>query len=88
MYYVVYPILYLFSLLPFFILYGVSDFIAFLLYHVIRYRKDIVLNNLAIAFPEKSKAERIKIAKQFYQYFADSFIETVKFLSISKRQML
>lgn len=88
MYYIVYPILYLISLLPFFVLYGISDFLAFLLNHIIKYRKDIVLGNLQIAFPEKTDAERKKIAKQFYQYFADSFIETIKFLSISKKQML
>jgi KDO2-lipid IV(A) lauroyltransferase len=77
----------MFSLLPFFILYGISDFFAFLLYHVIRYRKDVVLNNLAIAFPEKSIAERKKIARKFYQYFTDSFIETIKFISISKKEL-
>jgi KDO2-lipid IV(A) lauroyltransferase len=88
MYYLVYGFMYLISLLPFFILYGLSDFFAFLLDRVIKYRKDIVLNNLKIAFPEKTEEERQQIAKQFYQYFADSFIETVKFLSISKRQML
>lgn len=88
MYYLVYPFMYLISLLPFPILYGISDFFAYLLNHVIKYRKDIVLNNLKIAFPEKTEAERILIAAQFYQYFADSFIETIKFLSISKKQML
>jgi Kdo2-lipid IVA lauroyltransferase/acyltransferase len=80
--------MYLISLLPFSILYGISDCFAYLLNHVIKYRKDIVLNNLKIAFPEKTEAERIQIATQFYQYFADSFIETIKFLSISKKQML
>ncbi len=88
MYYIVYPVFYLMSLLPFVILYAISDFFAFLLYHVIGYRKDVVLSNLKIAFPEKTDAERKKIARQFYQYFADSFIETVKFLTISKKQML
>ncbi|MBS1510719.1 MAG: lysophospholipid acyltransferase family protein [Bacteroidetes bacterium] len=87
MYYIVYPLLYLFSLLPFFILYAISDAIAFLLYHIVRYRRDVVSSNLAIAFPQKSAAERNKIAKQFYQYFTDSFIENIKFLSISKKQM-
>ncbi len=88
MYYIIYPLLYLFSLLPFFILYGISDFFAFLLYHVIKYRRGTVLNNLSIAFPEKTEAERIKIAKKFYQYFTDTFIETLKFISISKKQLL
>ena len=88
MYYIVYPVLYLLSLLPFVILYAISDFIAFLLNHVIGYRKEVVLSNLEIAFPEKTDAERKKIARQFYQYFADSFVETIKFLSISKKQLL
>jgi Kdo2-lipid IVA lauroyltransferase/acyltransferase len=88
MYYIIYPLLYLFSLLPFFILYGISDFLAFLMFHVIKYRKDIVFNNLKIAFPEKTKEERTKIAKKFYQYLADTFIESIKFISISKKQLL
>lgn len=87
MYYIIYPLLYLLSLLPFFILYAISDFFAFVLYYLIGYRRQVVLNNLAIAFPEKTMAERKKIARQFYQYFADSFIETIKFLSISKKQL-
>ena len=88
MYYIVYPLLYLISLLPFFILYAFSDFGAFLLYHVIAYRKDVVMSNLAIAFPEKSIEERIVIAKKFYQYFTDTFIESLKFISISKKELL
>ena len=88
MYYIIYGLLYLVSLLPFFILYGVSNFFALLLYHVFHYRRDVVFNNLAIAFPEKSTEERIKIAKKFYQYFTDTMIESLKFISISKKQLL
>lgn len=88
MYYIVFPLLYLLSLLPFFILYGISNGLAFLLYRVFKYRKAVVLNNLAIAFPEKTPVEREAIAKKFYQYFTDTFIETLKFISISKKQLL
>ncbi len=88
MYYIIYPIMYLFSLLPFFILYGISDFFAFILFHVVKYRKDIVFNNLKIAFPEKTDEERKKIAKKFYLYFTDNFIESLKFISISKKQLI
>jgi len=88
MYYVIYPLLYLLSLLPFFILYGISDLCAFLLCRVFNYRKEVVLDNLKIAFPEKTEKERRQIARKFYQYFTDSFIEMLKFLSISKKEML
>ena len=73
MYYIVYGLLYFFSLMPWFLLYGISDMLAFLTYYVFGYRKTVVLNNLAIAFPEKSEAERKKIAKQFYRNFSDTW---------------
>jgi Kdo2-lipid IVA lauroyltransferase/acyltransferase len=75
--------MYLISLLPMWLLYGVSDGIAFLLYAVIRYRRAVVKSNLEIAFPEKSPSERLRIAKRFYRNFTDNFIETIKLLSAS-----
>jgi len=66
MYYIVFGFLYLLSLLPFRVLYIFSDGIYLLIYYVIKYRRDVVANNLAIAFPEKTQAERIKIEKEFY----------------------
>lgn len=83
MYYVVYGALYLVSLLPFFVLYLISDFIYILMYYIIGYRKEVVNNNLLIAFPEKSVSERERIASQFYKKFVDTFIETIKLLSLS-----
>jgi KDO2-lipid IV(A) lauroyltransferase len=88
MYYLFFAALYLVSLLPLRILYGISDGVSFLLYHVIRYRKDVVLGNLALAFPEKSQAERTAIAKKFYRNFTDNWIETIKMISISEKAIL
>lgn len=87
MYRIVYSALYLVSLLPFWVLYLLSDFISFLLYHVIRYRRDVVLGNLKIAFPEKSDQELTGITKAFYRNFTDNFIETIKLLSISEKAL-
>jgi Kdo2-lipid IVA lauroyltransferase/acyltransferase len=81
MYYFIYGFLYLLSLIPTSILYFFSDGIAALLYYVLKYRKKIVLYNLEIAFPEKTAQERLAIAKRFYRNFTDTFIETIKFLS-------
>jgi KDO2-lipid IV(A) lauroyltransferase len=85
MYYVVYGLLYLVSLLPWRVLYFFSDGVAFILKYVIRYRVDVVHQNLAIAFPNKTEKERKKIANDFYQQFTDSFIETIKLISISDK---
>jgi Kdo2-lipid IVA lauroyltransferase/acyltransferase len=87
MYYIVFPLLYLLSLLPFSILYGISNGLAFLLHRVFKYRRDVVMHNLSIAFPEKTAAEREQIAGRFYRYFTDTFIETLKFISISRSQI-
>jgi KDO2-lipid IV(A) lauroyltransferase len=85
MYYIVFALLYAVSLLPFFILYFLSDGIAFLLYHVFRYRRDVVFHNLQIAFPGRSREEHIKIAKRFYHNLSDTFIETIKLISMTDR---
>ncbi len=87
MYYLLYGFLYLVSLLPFWILYRISDFAYVIIYYIIGYRKQVVLSNLAIAFPEKSVEARRQIAKKFYRSFTDNFIETIKLLSISKEQL-
>ena len=86
MYYIVYGVLYLFSLLPFFILYHISDLVYALTYYVFGYRKQVVMKNLEIAFPEKTTRERKKIAKKFYHNLADTFLEIVKCISISDKE--
>jgi Kdo2-lipid IVA lauroyltransferase/acyltransferase len=87
MYTIVYGIFYLISLLPWRVMYIISDFITFILFHVIGYRKKVVIANLLIAFPEKSERERSDIVKLFYRQFTDNFIEVIKFLSISKKEL-
>jgi len=67
------------------LLYLLSDGLAFLLYYVIGYRRKIIRDNLTKAFPEKSKAEIARIQKKFCRSFVDSLIETVKLLSASKK---
>jgi len=83
MYHIIYGFFYFLSLLPWRICYVISDGFAFILQNVIQYRKDVINKNLAIAFPNKSILERKKIATQFYKNFMDSFIETIKLISIS-----
>ncbi|HVG16808.1 MAG TPA: lysophospholipid acyltransferase family protein [Chitinophagaceae bacterium] len=83
MYQFVYGFLYLLSLLPMGILYLLSDLAYVIIYHLIGYRKEVVMSNLSAAFPEKSKREIKAIAKKFYGNFTDSFIETIKLFSAS-----
>jgi Kdo2-lipid IVA lauroyltransferase/acyltransferase len=87
-YYLSLPFLYLVSLLPFRLLYALSDLVFFVLYYGFGYRKKVVLQNLRNSFPEKSEKEIIQISRSFYRYFCDLFLETFKTLTISRASML
>lgn len=79
-----YPFIWIVSILPFRILYFISDILYLLIYYVIGYRKKVVLNNLKLAFPEKSEKELLKIRKKFYHHFVDVFMEMLKTFTVSK----
>ncbi len=79
--------LYLISLLPLRMLYGLSDSVFFILYYLVGYRKEVVLDNLRHAFPEKPEAELQAIQKANYKNFCDQWAETLKLLSISQKEL-
>ncbi len=87
MYYLLKGILYPISLLPLGILYGLSNFLYFVLYTCFGYRKVVTRNNLLLSFPEKSVAEIIDIEKKFYLNLCDSIVESIKLISISKKEL-
>jgi Kdo2-lipid IVA lauroyltransferase/acyltransferase len=74
----------LISRLPFSVLYAFADFLFFVGYHVIKYRRNVVWENLKKSFPEKEVKELRKIEKEFYQNLCDYAVETIKLLSIKK----
>ncbi|MCK0146173.1 lysophospholipid acyltransferase family protein [Arenibacter sp. F26102] len=76
---------YAISLLPMWALYMVSDFMYFLVYHVVGYRKKVVYHNLRNSFPSKSDDEIKQIAKDFYQHFCDILVESIKRLTIGEK---
>jgi KDO2-lipid IV(A) lauroyltransferase len=82
-YYLLYGLVYALSLLPFWLLYLISDALFLLVYHIVRYRRKIVRKNLSASFPEKSLTEIKKIERQFYHWFCDYIFETFKLLSMS-----
>lgn len=87
MYYITYGFFYLLSLIPWRLMYFISDGLYGLVYYVFGYRKEVVMKNLLIAFPEKTEKERVRIAKDFYHNFIDTLVETIKLISISERSL-
>ena len=78
--------LYLFSLLPYPILYFFSSVFSFFIYHVFHYRRDVVRENLTNSFPEKSLEEIKSIEKRFYHYLGDLIVESIKMISVSQAE--
>lgn len=83
-----YVILLPLSKLPFSILYGISDIIAFLLKDIFQFRKKVITQNVARSFPDKSGKEKKEIVKRFYRHFADQWMETLKLFSIEKEEVI
>lgn len=86
-YILVYPLLWCISVLPFRMLYVVSDGVYFLLYYIVGYRKKVVTENLKLVFPDKSEAEIGSIRKKFYKHLCDMFLEMIKTMNISKKEL-
>ncbi len=88
-YYLSVSAIWLFSLLPFRVLYAFSDLVYFVVYYIIGYRKKVVFENLRKAFPEKKDSEISAIAKKFYRFhLSDLIVEISKIRYISKKQIL
>ena len=83
----IYPLLWFVSILPFRLLYAVSDVLYVVLYNIVGYRKQTVQENLKLVFPDKSEAERQLITKRFYHHLCDMILEAIKSMSISVEDM-
>ncbi|APY12245.1 lipid A biosynthesis acyltransferase [Seonamhaeicola sp. S2-3] len=86
-YIIVYPFLWCISKLPFKLLYLISDGVYLLLYYIIGYRKKVVTSNLQLVFPNKSEKEIISLRKKFYKHLCDMFLEMIKTVSISEKEL-
>lgn len=86
-YIILYPFLWLISILPFRLLYAFSDGLFILIYYIIGYRKKVVIANLKLVFPEKSSEEVNRITKKFYHHLCDMVVESIKSMTITEAQM-
>lgn len=68
------------SIHPYWLLYLKSDAYCFLLYHVFRYRRKVVRQNLLRSFPDKSAKEIKTIERRFYCNLCDLFVEAPKMM--------
>lgn len=84
---IIYPILWLISMLPFPILYFLSDCIYVLVYYIFGYRKKVVRQNLEMAFPDLTREQRLVIERKSYHHLCDIFLEMIKTMTISEKEI-
>lgn len=75
------------SRLPFPVLYAVSDFLFFVSFYLVRYRRRLVKKNLRNSFPEKSAGELQAIEKEFYKNLCDYAVESLKLVTMSREEL-
>ena len=74
-----YGFLRLVSALPLGFHYACASFISWVLRDLLRYRRDVVMTNLARSFPDKNYGDLKQIARRFYRHFGTIIADTVWF---------
>ena len=77
----------LFRIVPFWLLYIFADFFYFIMYKVLKYRLNVVQDNLIKSFPDKSAAELKRIEKLSYKNLSQITVESLKAFTMSKEQI-
>jgi len=77
-----------FSLLPFPVLYFLSDVLRYIFKYILSYRIDVIEKNIAYCFPDKSQREQKKIRDDFYKNFIDIILESIKGLSMDPQKLI
>lgn len=87
LYYIVFTLWYIISLLPLRVLYVLSDVLYLVLYRIVGYRRRTVWTNIVTAFPEMTAEEHQDVVRGFYHFFCDYMVESIKLLTMSEAEM-
>lgn len=80
--------IFLFRMIPFRLLYVISDGVYYLAYYLVGYRKKVVFDNLRNSFPEKNEQQIRRIAKDFYHHLCDILLESMKAFSMKEEEVV
>ncbi len=83
-YFVYYLILLPLSWLPLPVLYLLGDGFAWLNWHLIGYRKKVVLSNIRQSFPHYTEAEVLTLGREYYNRFFETIAESIKQFSMAE----
>jgi Kdo2-lipid IVA lauroyltransferase/acyltransferase len=72
---------------PWAALYALASCLAFLAYYVVAFRREIIRQNLDLAFPGMSPPERNRLTRDYYRGFADVLVEIAKTPRLTAQQI-
>ncbi|HKJ40488.1 MAG TPA: lysophospholipid acyltransferase family protein, partial [Sunxiuqinia sp.] len=85
--YIGFALVTLLSLLPFWLLYAISDLLFVLVFHVVKYRRKVVWKNLSNSFPQKEHKQLDRIMRNYFHHFCDLLVESFKLKTMSEKQL-
>jgi len=68
-------------------MYRISDILRWVVFDLFKYRKQVIADNLARSFPNKSAAERHQIQHDFHRNLSDIIVETLKLSRMSRQEI-
>ena len=69
---------------PAFVRKGIGGLLAFLWFDLFRIRRQVVLDNLQIAFPDWDRARRVRVGRQSLRFMGWNFVEYSLFPFLNK----
>jgi KDO2-lipid IV(A) lauroyltransferase len=79
--------IFLIGIIPFFIIYPFADLMNFFLFHVFKYRKKVIYDNLIKSFPNIEIEQINEIFKLSYKNLTDILVEGIKGFTMTKGQV-
>lgn len=80
-------LVFLVGVLPFRLVYALSDILAFFLNYIAGYRKGIIKGNLALVFPGMPEREKKLMIEKIYSNLSDIFLEGIKAFMMTRDQV-
>lgn len=75
------------SWLPLWLIYALFKPIYWIIFYILGYRKEVVIDNLRRSFPNKPESELRQITKEFFKHLTNVLAESIKNLSISEHKL-
>jgi len=76
------------GIIPFFLLYDLSNLLKFLLSRLVGYRRTVIVHNLRKVYPDWTNQQVMRMQKLVYKNLADVFLEGIKAFTMTPKQVI